>query len=63
MKKKTVKLKIKRMKQRKWPLAKKRRVLTERRRRLITVKRVCQKYDITATQYYRWSRRYPELCK
>lgn len=50
--------KIKRMKRRKWPYWKKKRVLTERRRNAITVKKVCQKYDISFTQYYEWKRKY-----
>lgn len=49
---------MKKVKRRKWPLAKKMRVLTERRRRGITIKKVCQKFDISFTQYYVWKRKY-----
>ncbi len=55
MKKKLV---IKRMKRRKWPYAKKMRVLRAREKHRITVKKVCQRYDISFAQYYRWKRKY-----
>lgn len=45
-------------KKRKWPLEKIIDVLTARERLKITVKKVCQKYDISFAQYYRWKTRY-----
>jgi len=51
---------MKKMKRRKWPVQKVSKVLGERKRQVITVKKVCQKYDISFTQYYRWKKQYSQ---
>jgi len=50
---------MKKIKRRKWPLRKKFKIIREKKCD-ITVKKICQKYDIAPSQFYRWKREHPE---